>query len=110
MRNNKQIVAPPRSAIRYAASIRRVLGEHIREIRLFGSQARGDASSASDYDFLIVLDRKDRATRDKIRDVGVQMMNECDQLFAALVYQENEWDIIRNTPLGWNIQEEGVAL
>jgi uncharacterized protein len=100
----------PLSAIHYAERVRRSLGGHIKEIRLFGSQARGDASVASDYDFLIVLDRKDKAFREKITDVGVQMMNESDQIFAALVYGEEEWSAVQASPLGWNISAEGIAL
>ena len=46
--------APPRgSANRPAALVRAKLGDHVKQIVLFGSQARGDATEYSDYDFLV---------------------------------------------------------
>ena len=38
------------------------------------------------------------------------MLNDYDQLFAALVYSEEEWRELRRFPLGWNIQHEGTRV
>jgi len=101
---------PPPEALRYANEVRRRLGHHVKQVVLFGSRARGDASDASDYDFVVVLDSKEKAFREQIIDVGVMMLNATDRLFAALVYGPDEWSAIRSSPLGWNIQREGVLL
>ena len=92
----------------YAALVRSRLGDHVKQIVLFGSQARGDGTEYSDYDFLVVVDTRTQSVRDAILDVGVQMLNNHDQLFAALVYSEEEWRELRRFPLGWNIQEESA--
>lgn len=39
--------------------MRKRLGDELREIRLFGSRAKGTNSPTSDYDILIVLKRRE---------------------------------------------------
>ena len=94
----------------YAALVRAKLGDHVKQIVLFGSQARGDGTEYSDYDFLVVVDTRTRIVRDAILDVGVQMLNDYDQLFAALVYSEEEWRELSRFPLGWNIRHDGTRV
>lgn len=40
----------------YAARLRHIFGERLREIRLFGSYARGEANEDSDVDVLVLVD------------------------------------------------------
>ena len=40
----------------FAVRLRAVFGERVRELRLFGSYARGDAHEDSDVDVLVVID------------------------------------------------------
>ena len=103
-------VVPPPEALRYASEVRKRLGRHVKQVLLFGSRARGDADGSSDYDFVVVLDSKEKALREQIIDVGVMMLNATDNLFAALVYAPGEWAAVKSSPLGWNIQREGIAL
>jgi predicted nucleotidyltransferase len=52
-------VVPPslRPALEaYAARLRRIFGERVRELRLFGSYARGEANEDSDVDVLVLVD------------------------------------------------------
>ena len=94
----------------YAALLRSQLGSRVGDIVLFGSQARGDAHEGSDFDFLVVVDSRTRAVRDAVLDAGVAMLNKYDQLFAARLYSEEEWRQSSQSPIGWMIQREGVAL
>lgn len=94
----------------YGRLVRRRLGGHVHRIVLFGSRARGDASDASDYDFLVVVDQRTSAAREALLDVGAEMLNRHDRLFAALMYTDAEWDETRRSPLGWNIEREGIAV
>jgi predicted nucleotidyltransferase len=97
-------------ATEYAGLIRHRLGARVREIILFGSRARGDAEEASDYDCVVVVDRKTPDVREAILDADVAMLDRHERLFAALLYSENEWQRAKNFPLGWNILKEGVVL
>ena len=94
----------------YASLVRAKLGSQVKGVILFGSQARGDATEKSDYDVVVILERKSVAVREKILDAGTEMLNRYDRLFAALIYDEQEWNRTRRFPLGWNIEQEGVAV
>ncbi len=51
----------------YAVRIRaRLCSPRVKEIRLFGSRARGDAREDSDYDVLLVLDLRSPELRSEI--------------------------------------------
>jgi len=85
------------------------LGDRLRDVIFFGSQAGGDATQGSDYDVLGVVDRKNQTIREIIIDTGVAMMDIHEVLFAALVYDEQEWDA-QSFPLTSNIRREGIVL
>ena len=46
-------ITPPPAAVEYAQEVRNRLGPHLRQVILFGSRARGDATEYSDYDFVV---------------------------------------------------------
>lgn len=100
----------PQIARRYARAVRAGLAQQVQSIVLFGSQARGDARPGSDYDFVVVLDRADRTARDKVSAAGAELLHETDQLCSALIYAPEQWDLVRQSPLGWNIVREGIVL
>ncbi len=101
---------PSSVAVEYAQEVRARLGRHARHIILFGSQARGDANRGSDYDFIIVVDERSRRVRESIVDAGGTLLNRREALCAALVYDNAEWERVRQSPLGWNAEREGVLL
>jgi len=107
MQNAISIPAP---ALAYAHEVRARLGSHVKKIILFGSQARGDAHPGSDYDFVVVLDEKSRSLREAVVDAGAAVMLNLNQLCAAIVYGESQWEKVAQTPLGWNIAREGILL
>jgi predicted nucleotidyltransferase len=103
-------VQPPPVAVEYAREVRAKLGLHVRQIILFGSQARGDAREGSDYDFIVVVDKRTRTLRKLISEAGCELLNRTDSLCAALVYDDDQWELVRGSPLGWNAEKEGVLL
>ncbi len=53
----RQIPPSIRTALEaYAARLRKVFGDRLCEVRLFGSYARGEAHEDSDVDVLVVID------------------------------------------------------
>ena len=100
----------PNIARRYARAVRAELAQQVRSIVLFGSQARGDARPGSDYDFVVVLDRADRKSREKVSEAGAELLNATDRLCAAVVYAPEQWERVQHSPLGWNIAREGIVL
>jgi len=90
--------------------LQQTLGDRLVELRLFGSHARGDAEEGSDFDVLVIVDRRTDDVREMILDADVEMMNRYEKLFAALIYDESEWQKARSFPHAWNIEREGVVL
>lgn len=94
----------------YAQRVRNQLGANAREVILFGSHARGEATSASDYDFLVIVKKRDPAVRATITDISVSMLNEHNTVCASLIYDQQQWRALRQSPLRWNIEREGVRV
>ncbi len=94
----------------YANLLRLKLGSHLKQVILFGSQARGDSWEGSDYDMLIVVDKRTPEIREKTLDAAEEMMNNHERLFTALIYDEVEWQNAQDFPLAWNIKKEGIAV
>jgi predicted nucleotidyltransferase len=101
---------PSPIAAEYAAEVRHRLGHHAKRIVMFGSRARGDAREESDFDFIVIVDGAVRTCREQVLDAGVTLMDRRDALCAATVYDDAQWEKVRETPLGWNVEREGVAL
>jgi len=60
--------------LEFAQRVRSVLGKKLHAIYLFGSRARGDAASDSDYDFMLESDAKLSAyDRDRVADITVDI-------------------------------------
>jgi len=94
----------------YAAILRRDLADRLKEVILFGSQARGDAAEGSDYDLIVVVDRRTPEIREAVLDADVEMINRYGILFAALIYDEAEWRRAQDFPLAWNVEREGIRV
>ena len=100
----------PDPAQEYAAILRDKLGDRLKQVILFGSQARGEAIEGSDYDVVVVVDRRSPEVRELVLDADVEMMNRHETLFAALLYDERQWQEAQDFPLAWNIEREGIRL
>ena len=80
---------------------------------LYGSRARGDASPASDYDVLILVDTDVQPDlEDRIGDALYEIELEHDAVISALVFNREVWDEprYRALPLHENVDREGIVL
>jgi len=85
----------------YRARIERIARRYgVREIRVFGSLARGAATSESDVDFLVDFDRS-RRTRSTLRSVDFAL--ELEKLLSRHV------DVATESSLHWFIQPQVVV-
>lgn len=90
--------------------IKEKLKKHLRKIYLYGSRARGDFNNGSDYDFLLIVDKRNKEITNLITDETVNILNEYDELVSTIIYDEAEWKFKKNIPLGKNILKEGTVL
>jgi uncharacterized protein len=97
-------------ALFFAGRLREQIGSRLLQLVLFGSRARGDAHEGSDYDFLVVLDTKDEAIRERILITESEFMNKFEELSACLIFDEPDWERNKKFPIGINILRDGVPL
>ncbi len=95
-------------ALDFSNTIKNRLRKHIKKIVLFGSYARGNPTKKSDYDFLILVDRKDKKYRDIVLDVSVEMLDKYNTLIGTIICDKKEWQIKKKFPIGLNIIKEGI--
>lgn len=79
---------------------------------LFGSRARGDARTESDWDILILLD-KERVTPEDIDTISYPIRElgwEIDEMLNPIMYTTKEWEAKSFTPFYKNVMKEGVPL
>jgi len=83
------------------------------EIILYGSRSRGDSTSESDWDFLILIDGAvDDERTDRIRHRLYQIEWESGEVLSSIVRNRGEWDSFpyRAMPLHQRVEHEGIVL
>lgn len=83
------------------------------EVILFGSRARGDARPDSDWDFLILTDKK--MTSELQQEIWDTLYEKVElpnlQVISALIHEKGTWQQTHQvTPLYQNIKQEGQLL
>jgi predicted nucleotidyltransferase len=85
----------------------RSLGSSLKEIILFGSQARGDGYPDSDYDMLVVAEGSLQELKQLVREAEWLCMEKYNTLVSSIIYTPDIWSQAKETPLGWNILRDG---
>lgn len=93
----------------YARRLRARLGDNLVAVTLYGSRARGDAREGSDFDCVVRVRERTREVREIVTDVDCGMMDDFDELFVGMVYDESEWAFTAGLPFGWNVEREGIS-
>lgn len=86
-------------------------GDRLKRAILFGSQARGDAHSASDVDVLVILGEPLNVYEETKRLVwlGIDLFERYRFDFSFKPYSETDYHDLRR-PLMKNIHAEGIEL
>lgn len=78
---------------------------------LFGSRARGDFRKDSDWDFLILTDRRvTMKLEDEILDKLYEIELEAGEVITCLVENRKKWEDLELTSLYKNVKREGVVI
>jgi len=83
------------------------------EVVLFGSHARGQANSNSDWDILILLNNisVDRNLEREYREELFDIELEIEEPISTFVYSKKDWESkFVVTPLYKNIKQDGILL
>ncbi len=97
-----------------SSGAKKVYGDKLKEVILFGSCARGEFDNESDVDIMILLDipkENVREERDKLDPViwDLDVKYDYDLLFAPIIKSQqefNQW--IEAIPFYKNVRDEGI--
>lgn len=70
----------------------------IARIVLFGSRARGDFNPDSDYDLLLVVDRRDAALTEGLYDAVMDTLCEHGRLVSLKIFPQAEFERLAGIP------------
>ena len=99
---------------RFSQEVKRMLGESLRRIIVYGSYARGDYHENSDVDIMILVKMSDeeiRAVKNDIYDLAFDVeMNTGIQL-SPIIKNEAQYEYWVDTlPFSRNVRDEGVIV
>jgi len=96
----------------FLSRIRERLSLQITRIRLFGSEARGEATEESDIDLFIVVKSYSKEIEGYILDEAYEVSLNHDVVITPMVYGEEELNspLFQITPFYKNVMEEGISL
>lgn len=88
------------------------LSSEIKEIYLFGSRCREDWRPDSDYDIMIVLDKKDRVTIEMLYDAVMEVLLSTGKLVSLKIFAVDEFNRLKSipTPFMQKVLTEGRKL
>lgn len=98
----------------YRSRLEAALGDRLKDVRVFGSRARGDARPDSDLDIFVLLDEADRPTRYQVIDLATDLCLETNYQFdiSPLVMDEARFRrlLAHERRISLDIQNEGIPV
>ena len=79
---------------------------------LYGSRARGDAREDSDWDLLLILNKKklEQSDYDNVVYPFTALGWDLGEMIIPIIYTMDEWKSISFTPFYINIEQEGKII
>jgi predicted nucleotidyltransferase len=86
--------------------------DQIKSMYLFGSRSRDDWRPDSDYDLLIVVDKKDREMISNLYDAVMDTLLDTGRLLSLKIFTEQEYTRLKSipTPFMENVMKEPIKL
>lgn len=90
--------------------LKKIYGPRLKGLRLFGSQARGDAVEGSDIDVAVILDDFSHAGKEINHTVHFisQLSLKYNCVVGLIPIRENDWKF-KQDPFLMNLRRESVA-
>lgn len=94
--------------------VKRILGNRLKQIILYGSYARGDYNEKSDIDLMLLTDlnfEEIEKYRDDISDIAFEIELKTGIIISPVIKNIDNYNSkINIIPFYRNVQEEGVVL
>jgi predicted nucleotidyltransferase len=97
---------------KFLSHLRKAYGKQIHHIMLFGSKARGEATSDSDIDILLLVADETWVLKDEITNIVADINLEYDLFIDVRVIGTKRWQYLTDIQSGLyqNITRDAVAL
>ena len=97
---------------KFVREIKKRYGDEIREIILFGSHVRGEATIESDIDLLVITTSDWYEMQKKLSEVIVEFLLETGEYISAKAVNVKEYEFMKKLRTGFyeNIKREGVVV
>ena len=91
--------------------LQKIYSNHLQELILFGSYARGDFHDDSDIDLLLLLDQMDDLASEQAKYFPVisQLSLKYDTVISVIPYAIHEFRS-KKTPFILNVSQEGISV
>jgi predicted nucleotidyltransferase len=96
--------------ISFTEELKNQIPKYLKNVILYGSRARGDNKKNSDYDFVVLLNKKNEEISEIVYDIGYGILDKYEKLASCLIWNEEEWKIQQKFPIGKNILKDGIWL
>ena len=96
--------------VRFRQALDEVYGDRLERVVLFGSRARGDAHTESDYDVAVFLhDMQDRgAEMNRLADLTTYLIDETSEFVHAMPYRAGDYN--ERPPLMLGVPKKSIDL
>jgi predicted nucleotidyltransferase len=100
------------AVLEFAGLLKKRFGSVIKGIILFGSKVRGEGDEESDIDILIILTNLSWAIKKAISELAAEENLKYNVLISTIRYDAATWEnpVIRESPFGRSVREEGIWL
>lgn len=88
---------------------KKIMNEHIKEVVLFGSVARGEDNEYSDIDILIIADDM-MTVEDDIGEVVMDIILEKKEHISAHIISEDHYNKTKNFSFIEKVYDDGIIL
>lgn len=99
---------------KFINEVKKILGDRLKKVILYGSYARGDYNKKSDVDIMILTDlsfEEIEEYRDKISDAAFEIELQTGIILSPVVKNIEKYNTRRKfVPFYKNVEKEGVVL
>jgi uncharacterized protein len=92
--------------------LRERFGNQLREMRLFGSHARGTAREDSDIDVFVLLEQCDYSVQRDVLNIAGDLFFESNRLVSPTIFGRSQYEahVAQQRALVTEIQQQGLPL
>jgi uncharacterized protein len=94
----------------FKLEVKKMLGDRLDRLVLFGSRTRGDAAPDSDFDLLVTVKNLQETDRNRVFEIAADLSLKYDTVLAVLVVPAKDFTEDRYFYLYDNIQKEGQVV